>query len=94
MPEVPLSGWWLVIVGLGALLILVGHSSHYYHNRRFQQHMETLERLSAPPTDDEGISQEVAEFHEDRRIDLATRLMMAEPVGIFVLTLGIFLAFV
>lgn len=81
-----------VFLAVGGVLVAVGTVANRYHSRRFDAHTDRLSRFSQAD-DEAAIREEVRAFHEDRRVDVATRLLIAEPIGVVVLITGLFFVF-
>lgn len=76
------------LAAVGGLLVVVGAVANRYHSRRFVAHTDRLSRLSENG-EPEAAAEEVREFSEDRRIDVASRLLIAEPVGTVLVAMGL-----
>jgi hypothetical protein len=79
----------LITLCVGALLALAGTVAQQIHNQLFERHVDTLE--AAVERDDSAttISREIIRFNSDRRVDITQYVMMVEPLGWFLLVVGI-----
>lgn len=74
----------------GGVLTMLTVAANRYHSRAYKGHIDRLEQHRR---DDEydAIAQEVRQFHDDRRVDLAVNVLLLEPVAAFCLITGVFL---
>lgn len=76
-----------VLLAVGGLLFAVGAAAERYHSRRLKRHVDRLARLRRED-DEEAIPREVESFYGDRRVEIATDLLVAEPIGVVVFMTG------
>lgn len=84
----------VVLLGLGGGLILLGIAANRYHSRRLKEHTDRLQALDDTSKGRIAASREVKQFYEDRRVEAAAQMVVAEPIGYLLVSVGAVLLYV
>lgn len=79
------------LIAFGAVVFALGSYLERWHSQRFEEHTSRLEELYLEGEDDK-VSKELQEFHNDKRIDYAIDgMVICHGLGIIALGMGFFL---